>query len=127
LKRFLEQKDPVTRLKNGRVAPNLDQHMAHEVNRNGKYYCDHLGAACDFQIANISSNKVVDWILDAGLPFDRLYYYGIERPIHISYGDSHSRSICTFTTRGTPTRKGIEAWINLAKKIKYRSPPSKSS
>ncbi|MBD6620554.1 hypothetical protein FNW02_33470 [Komarekiella sp. 'clone 1'] len=115
LKHFLEQKDPVTGLKNGRVAPNLDQHMAHEVNRNEKYYCDRLGAACDFQIANVSSNKVVDWILDTGLPFDRLYYYSIERPIHISYGDGHSRSICTFTTSGTPTTKGIEAWVNLAK------------
>ncbi|WP_265277675.1 hypothetical protein [Nostoc sp. KVJ3] len=118
LKRFLEQKDPVTGLKNGRVAPNLDQHMAYEVNRNGKYYCDRLGAACDFRIANVSSNKVVDWILDARLPFDRLYYYGIERPIHISYSDSHSRSICTFTISGTPTTKGIEAWIDLAKEIK---------
>ncbi|MEH2154909.1 hypothetical protein [Nostoc sp.] len=118
LKRFLEQKDPVTGLKNGRVAPNLDQHMAYEVNRNGKYYCDRLGAACDFRIANVSSNKVVDWILDTRLPFDRLYYYGIERPIHISYSDSHSRSICTFTTSGTPTTRGIEAWIDLAKEIK---------
>ena len=36
LKRFLSQKDPETGIKNGRVDPSRDQHMAHEVNRNGK-------------------------------------------------------------------------------------------
>jgi len=36
LKKYLEKKDPVTGLKNGRVAPHLDQHMCHEVNKNGK-------------------------------------------------------------------------------------------
>lgn len=40
LKRFLAQKDPETGIKNGRVDPSRDQHMAHEKNRNGKYYCD---------------------------------------------------------------------------------------
>ncbi|BAU43575.1 hypothetical protein O77CONTIG1_03405 [Leptolyngbya sp. O-77] len=39
LKRFLAQKDPEIGIKNGRVDPSRDQHMAHEKNRNGKYYC----------------------------------------------------------------------------------------
>ncbi|MGK7889649.1 MAG: hypothetical protein AB4042_09970, partial [Leptolyngbyaceae cyanobacterium] len=58
LKRWLAKKDPVTGVKNGVVSPNLDQHMAYEVNRKGKYYCDtpygvalrhRLGAVCDFR------------------------------------------------------------------------------
>ena len=54
LKRFLSQKDPVTGIKNGRVDPSRDQHMAHEKNRNVKYYCDRLGAACDFRIVGLA-------------------------------------------------------------------------
>jgi hypothetical protein len=55
LKRFLAQKDPKTGIKNGRVDPSRDQHMAHEMNRNGRYYCDRLGAACDFRIVELGS------------------------------------------------------------------------
>ena len=112
LKRWLAKKDPETGLKNGRVTPSLDQHMAHEVNRNGKYYCDRLGAACDFRIVDVGSDVVVEWIVTERLPFDSLYYYGAERPIHISYGPQHKRDIWTFTKKGTPTRKGVERWID---------------
>ena len=30
------------------IAPNLDQHAAHEKNRKGGYVCERLGAAVDF-------------------------------------------------------------------------------
>ena len=104
LKRFLNQKDPVTGIKNGRVDPSRDQHMAHEVNRNGKYYCTRLGAACDFIIINRDSKAVVEWIVTQLLTFDSLYFYGSERPIHISYGPQHKRDIWTFTPTGQPIR-----------------------
>ena len=105
LKRWLAKKDPVTGVKHGRVSPNLDQHMAHEVNRNGNYYCSRLGAACDFKILDLPSDELVEWIVSRGLPFDSLYFYGVERPIHISYGPQHKRDMWTFTEKGTPTRK----------------------
>ncbi|MCU0549403.1 MAG: hypothetical protein MUC48_08650 [Leptolyngbya sp. Prado105] len=108
LKRYLNQKDPQTGIKNGRVAPSLDQHMAHEKNRNGKYYCDRLGAACDFRIVGLESDRLIEWILEQQLPFDSLYYYGSDRPIHISYGMQQKRKIWAFTMKRTPTRKGIE-------------------
>ena len=111
LRRYLNQKDPVTGLKNGRIDPSRDQHMAHELNRNGKYYCDRLGAACDFRIVGVESNRLVEWILVQGLPFDLLYYCGGDRPIHISYAPQQRQNIWTFTTRGVPTRKGIEQWL----------------
>ena len=115
LKRLLSQKDPVTGVKNGRVDPSRDQHMAHEVNRNGKYYCDRLGAACDFRIVDLKSDRLVEWILEQRSPFDSLYFYGSDRPIHISYGLLHRRSIWAFTN-GVPTRKGIENWIESVKR-----------
>ncbi len=117
LKKYLDRKDPVTRVKNGRIAPTLDQHMAHEVKSNGNYYCERLGAACDFLITDLTSDEVVEWVLRARLPFDSLYFYGTYRPIHISYGPQHKRDIWTFTASGQPTRKGIEHWIVLAKQI----------
>ena len=111
LKRFLEKKDPITGLKNGRVAPNLDQHMAHEVKKNGQYYCDRLGAACDCLITNLESDQFIDWILATNLPFDSLYFYGQNRPIHLSYGPQQKRNIWTFNTAGLPTKKGTERWM----------------
>lgn len=111
LKRFLNQKDPVTGVKNGRIDPSRDQHMACERNRNGKYYCDRLGAACDFRILNQTSEQVVEWILETQLPFDSLYFYGSQRPIHISYSRQHKRDIWAFSATGQPTRKGIKHWL----------------
>ena len=105
LKRWLAKKDPLTGLKNGRVSPDLDQHMAHEVNRGGQYYCSRLGAACDFRILDLPTDELVAWILAQNLPFDSLYFYGTDRPIHISYGPQHKRDIWDFTDKGTPTRR----------------------
>jgi hypothetical protein len=115
LRRYLERKDPVTGLKNGRVAPHLDQHIAHELKKNGLFYCNRLGAACDFRIRDCASDQLVEWILSQKLPFDSLYFYGVDRPIHISYGPQHKRDIWTFTPKGQPTKKGIESWVNQVK------------
>ncbi|MCT7985617.1 hypothetical protein NG796_20295 [Laspinema sp. A4] len=117
LKRYLEKKDPITGKKNGRVAPELDQHLAHEMNQKGKYYCQRLGASCDFLILDLSTTDLVDWILTHQLPFDSLYFYGENRPIHISYGPQKKRDIWTFTRGKQPTKKGIEEWVELAKLI----------
>lgn len=117
LRIYLDKKDPITGLKNGRVAPKLDQHIAHEVKNNGEYYCQRLGAACDFLILDLDSDQLVDWILKQQLPFDSLYFYGKNRPIHISYGPQHKRNIWTFSPTGKPTQKGIELWIKTAKEF----------
>ncbi|MEB3336590.1 MAG: hypothetical protein VKJ46_03940 [Leptolyngbyaceae bacterium] len=117
LKRFLNQKDPVTGVKHGRIDPTRDQHMAHEVKRDGQYYCSRLGAACDFYILDLPSHQLVEWILGHQLPFDSLYFYGSDRPIHLSYGPQHKRSLWAFNSGGVPTRKGIEAWVKSARLI----------
>ncbi|PSB05305.1 hypothetical protein C7B64_00045 [Merismopedia glauca CCAP 1448/3] len=117
LKSYLQKKDPITGQKNGRVAPELDQHMAHEVNIKGNYYCQRLGAASDFLIKDLATEELVQWILQAKLPFDSLYFYATDRPIHISYGPRQKRDIWAFTPQRQPTKKGIEHWVELAKQI----------
>lgn len=115
--KFLEKKDPDTGIKNGRVAPALDQHMVYEKNRKGNYFCKRPGAACDFRILGETSDLIVEWILEQKLPFDSLYFYGSDRPIHISYGSQHKRSIWTFTEGKQPTQKGIKSWVDRAKEF----------
>jgi len=74
-----------------RVAPKLDQHAACEVGPREGPICDRLGASCDFIVDDENMYEVADWII-ANLPFDRLYFYGADRPIHISYGPENSRT-----------------------------------
>lgn len=114
LRRWLNQRDPATGRKRGRVDPRRDQHAAAERTRTGRPVCDRGGAACDFYIAGEPSDRLVDWILAAQLPFDSLYFYGRDRPIHLSHGPQHKRAIWTFGDRGEPTRRGIEAWVRQA-------------
>ncbi|MGF1523749.1 MAG: hypothetical protein ACFBSF_15640 [Leptolyngbyaceae cyanobacterium] len=35
---------------------------------------------------DLPSDELVKWIVAQQLPFDSVYFYGVERPIHISYG-----------------------------------------
>ena len=69
----------------GRVAPKLDQHAAHETNSKKTVICPRLGAAIDFIVEDENMREVADWVAENTL-FDRLYFYGEDRPIHVSYG-----------------------------------------
>ena len=69
----------------GRVAPKLDQHAAHETNSKKTVICPRLGAAIDFIVDDENMREVADWVAE-NTPFDRLYFYGEDRPIHVSYG-----------------------------------------
>jgi len=75
-----------------RIEPKLDQHAAHEVNRRGKPVCERLGAAVDFIVEDEDMLEVARWVA-ANTPFDRLYFYGSDRPIHVSYGPEQSRQV----------------------------------
>jgi DNA phosphorothioation-associated putative methyltransferase len=74
----------LTRTIPGRIAPDLDQHAAHERKRNGKYVCERLGAACDFFIEDENMAEVANWLMNT-VAYDRLYFYGERQPIHVSY------------------------------------------
>lgn len=76
----------------GRIYPKLDQHAAHEKNRLGAPICSRLGAAVDFIVDDENMLEVAQWIV-ANTPFDRLYFYGEDKPIHVSYGPNQDRVI----------------------------------
>ena len=54
--------------------------------------CPRLGAAVDFIVRDEDMRGVMDWIRET-LPFDRLYFYGEDRPIHVSYGPDNKREV----------------------------------
>lgn len=68
----------------GRIAPSLDQHASHELNKAGNTICGRAGAAVDFLVEDENMALVVSWIAENAI-FDRIYYYGKNSPIHLSY------------------------------------------
>jgi len=74
------------------IAPNLDQHSAYETNSKGKQICSRGGAAIDFIVPDKDMHDVAVWLIQ-NCDFDRLYFYGKGRPIHVSYGPEHSKQI----------------------------------
>ena len=84
----------------GRIAPELDQHASHEVNRRGNLICARGGAACDFIVDDEDMFEVADWLI-ANLAFDRLYVYGAHRPIHVSWGPEMAHAAFQLTLRAS--------------------------
>ena len=93
----------LARLIPGRIAPKLDQHASHERNRLGNPICERLGAAVDFWVEDEDMIEVGRWIAE-NLPFDRLYLYGPNNPLHLSYGPEQSRQITLMRPRGQDGR-----------------------
>jgi len=102
----------IKKLNPSHIAPNLDQHASYEVNARVNIICNRGGAACDIFVAGFESNMyaVAKWAAD-NLPFDRIYLYGNDRPIHISIGPEHSRFIQVMNTnkdgKRFPGKRGI--------------------
>ena len=76
----------------GRMAPALDQHAGHELNTRGQPICKRLGAAVDFIVTDESMLEVAQWIVQY-TPFDRLYFYGDDKPVHVSCGPDDTREV----------------------------------
>ena len=95
------------------IAPKLDQHASCEVNSKNNLHCDRFGAACDFIVAKHENDMhiVADWI-NENLSFDRVYFYGTNRPIHVSVGPSNSQFIQIMGTsksgKRIPKKKGTK-------------------
>ena len=53
--------------------------------------------AVDFLVEDEDMLEVVEWVAN-NLAFDRMYFYGSNRPIHISYSGSLNREIYELTT-----------------------------
>lgn len=109
----------VQRLMKQGIAPGLDQHAAHELNSRGKPLCPRGGAACDFFIDGQGSLGVAQWLV-INLKFDRLYFYGDDRPIHASWSKSPSRSVVLVkrshrTGRRFPSSISISDFLALSR------------
>jgi hypothetical protein len=81
----------------GRIAPLIDQHSSFELNTKGKRICKRDGIAVDFLMTQYANdmNLVSDWVIN-NLPFDRLYFYGQDRPMHLSYSKNPVRKAYKF-------------------------------
>lgn len=75
----------------GRIYPSLDQHSGCELRTDGRLICGRRGQAVDFRSVN-SAAAVATWIAE-NLPFDRMYFYGSRRPLHVSVGPQRSGTI----------------------------------
>jgi DNA phosphorothioation-associated putative methyltransferase len=82
----------LTKLISKDIAPKIDQHASCETNRKGRLVSARRGAAVDFLVEYEDMSEVAKWIT-ANCTFDRLYFYGIDRPIHVSVGPDNVREI----------------------------------
>jgi len=78
------------------VAHHLDQHASYERNLANKLICSRGGAACDFIVEYEDMEEVANWIIE-NLQFDRLYFYGNQRPLHVSYSENGERKAYRMT------------------------------
>ena len=99
----------------GRIAPRIDQHAAHEIIRLGNLICSRRGAAVDFYVEDESMLEVAQWIV-TNCSFDRLYYYGDFRPIHVSVGPDCSKLIVVMKARSDgregPTKVSARSFLS---------------
>ena len=100
-----------------RIAPKLDQHAACELNRRGLPICSRQGAAVDFIVEYESMLEVAQWVVQNCL-FDRLYYYGDDRPIHVSVGPECQQSVVLMKLRKDgregPQKIAVEKFASLS-------------
>jgi DNA phosphorothioation-associated putative methyltransferase len=98
----------------GRIAPKIDQHASHECNRLGNPICDRLGAAVDFIVEDEDMLEVAQWVVEH-TEFDRLYFYGRDRPIHLSFSEAPTAQVTVMTKlengRQVPKTLSVEKFL----------------
>jgi len=74
--------------------PSIDQHSASELNKANNQICKRHGIACDFIVKGYEKqmNEVMLFIVK-NLDFDKIYYYGKDRPLHVSVGNESERHL----------------------------------
>ncbi|WP_423186393.1 hypothetical protein ACO1PK_14900 [Alishewanella sp. d11] len=78
----------IQRLSPSGTAPSLDQHACAELNSKGSEICGRTGAACDFIVHGYEDQMhLVAQFICQQLNFDKLYFYGRNRPIHVSISE----------------------------------------
>jgi DNA phosphorothioation-associated putative methyltransferase len=88
----------------GRIAPELDQHAGHEQKKTGKPVCERLGVACDVLVEDENMEEVAHWVFE-NTNVDRVYFYGGDRPIHVSYSATPARQLVAMLS--TPSGRRV--------------------
>lgn len=97
------------------IAPKLDQHAGYELNQRGARICQRDGFAADFYIKDMSSLLLGQWIVSR-TAFDRLYYYGSDRPLHVSASEEPAKKVVLLSTvRGKrmPRTIALDEYLSL--------------
>ena len=100
-----------------RTTPALDQHASCELNTREKLICSRRGAAVDFIVTDESMLEVAQWIVQ-NTRFDRLYFYGENKPLHVSCGPDNKHEIVIMTARegrSVPQVAKIETFLALSR------------
>ena len=100
------------------VSPRVDQHSSYERSAVGKMICDRGGAACDFVVNGVDSLVVAQWIVEH-TRFDRMYYYGVDRPIHVSATDE-PKGQCVIVSREDESRRVMPTVVSTEKFLALR-------
>jgi hypothetical protein len=103
------------------TAPTLDQHASCEMNNAHSLICNRGGASCDFIVPNVPTNEVVLFIVE-NLDYDRIYFYGKDRPLHVSCADDPAKHLQIMSEndkgkRYPSKRKYGSAVIELAREL----------
>ena len=99
----------------GRIYPPLDQHAGMELNKNQQLICSRGGFASDFHCLPTSSKTLANYIVSE-LNFDRLYFYGSDRPLHVSVNEHPVRKIVLMMPRNirvVPQRITEEKFLDI--------------
>jgi len=113
LNRYIQKNSPTG------TYPSIDQHTASELNNANNHICKRHGSACDFFI-NGFENKMdqVMLFIVKNLDFDKIYYYGNDRPLHVSVGNKPEKHLQIMNVSANGRRiPGKKAYGNEAIKL----------
>ncbi len=99
--------------------PSIDQHAASELNQANKHICKRHGLACDFIVNGYEkqTDQVMLFIVN-NLRFDKMYYYGNDKPLHVSVGNESERHLQVMNVSDKGRRiPGRKAYGNKAKRL----------
>ncbi|WED25442.1 hypothetical protein L3V77_10210 [Vibrio sp. DW001] len=99
----------------GDMSPNIDQHAAMALNNKGNRICKRDGASCDFYVVGYENkmDQIAKYLVKH-LPYDRLYFYGKDRPVHISIGPENAQYALIRTARSDGLRVNRKSAIEMA-------------
>jgi hypothetical protein len=97
--------------------PSTDQHAASELNQANNQICNRHGLACDFIVNGYEKQvgQIMLFIVN-NLDFDKIYYYGNDKPLHVSVGHKSEKHLQVMNVSENGRRiPGKKAYGNKAK------------